>query len=62
MSVILHGVARRSRVRTEELGGINKAVEILSSDSAKGTFAASGSTFIQVPRAGSSVGVREAEI
>merc|ERR1719352_1552104 len=40
--------AARSRVRTEELGGINKAVEILSSDSAKGTFAASGSTFIQV--------------
>merc|ERR1719269_449081 len=39
--------AARSRVRTEELGGINKAVEILSSDSAKGTFAASGSTFIQ---------------
>jgi hypothetical protein len=46
--------AARSRVRTEELGGINKAVEILSSDSAKGTFAASGSTFIQVAESAAS--------
>merc|ERR1719352_605134 len=46
--------AARSRVRTEELGGINKAVEILSSDSAKGTFAASGSTFLQVAESAAS--------
>merc|ERR1719409_2046388 len=46
--------AARSRVRTEDLGGINKAVEILSSDSAKGTFAASGSTFIQVDHSAAS--------
>jgi len=40
--------AERSRLRTEELTGIQKAIEILSSPDAQQTFESSVSTFIQV--------------
>merc|ERR1719221_1847657 len=40
--------AERSRLRTEELTGIQKAIEILSSPEAKQTFDSSVNTFIQV--------------
>jgi len=40
--------AERSRLRTEELTGIQKAVEILTSPEAKQTFESSVNTFIQV--------------
>merc|ERR1719313_2813389 len=39
--------AERSRLRTEELTGIAKAIEILSSPDAQSTFDSSASTFIQ---------------
>jgi len=39
--------AERSRLRTEELAGINKAVEILTSDEAKATFGRATSMFLQ---------------
>jgi predicted nucleic acid-binding Zn-ribbon protein len=39
--------AERSRLRTEELAGINKAVEILTSDEAAATFSRSTSMFMQ---------------
>jgi hypothetical protein len=39
--------ATRSRLRTEELQGINKALEILNSPEAQATFAASSSTLLQ---------------
>lgn len=40
--------AERSRLRTEELGGIGKAIEILTSPEAKKTFESATSTFIQL--------------
>jgi len=40
--------AERSRLRTEELTGISKAVEILSSPDAQSTFDSSATTFIQI--------------
>lgn len=40
--------AERSRMRTEELTGIQKAVEILTSPDAKQTFESSATTFMQV--------------
>jgi len=39
--------AERSRLRTEELTGIAKAIQILSSGDASRTFQASGTTFVQ---------------
>jgi hypothetical protein len=39
--------SERSRLRTEELTGITKAIEILSSDDAKATFDSSATTFLQ---------------
>merc|ERR1719163_961653 len=39
--------AERSRLRTEELAGINKAVEILTSDEATSTFGRATSMFLQ---------------
>merc|ERR1719198_1250636 len=38
----------RTRLRTEELNGMQVAIKILSSDDAKKTFKASTSTFVQV--------------
>jgi len=40
--------AQRTRMRTEELAGINHAVAILSSDEAKATFANATTTFMQL--------------
>merc|ERR1719487_2981419 len=40
--------AERSRLRTEELAGMAKAIEILSSDDAKATFDRAHSTFLQI--------------
>merc|ERR1719380_257939 len=40
--------AERSRLRTEELAGMNQAIDILTSDSAKGTFATAVDTFVQL--------------
>merc|ERR1719197_1144102 len=40
--------AERTRLRTEELQGIAKAIEILSSPEAQKTFQSSGSTFLQL--------------
>jgi len=40
--------AERSRLRTEELTGIQKGIEILNSPEARETFSASSTTFIQV--------------
>merc|ERR1719269_55489 len=40
--------AERSRLRTEELAGINQAVDILTSDEAQASFSAASSTFVQV--------------
>jgi hypothetical protein len=40
--------AERSRLRTEELAGMNEAIDILTSDTAKGTFATAVDTFIQL--------------
>jgi len=40
--------AERSRLRTEELTGIQKAIEILSSPDAKSTFESSVTTFVQL--------------
>jgi len=39
--------AERSRLRTEELTGVAKAIQILSSGDASRTFTASGTTFVQ---------------
>jgi len=39
--------AERSRLRTEELSGINKAIEILTSDEAQATFGRATSMFLQ---------------
>jgi hypothetical protein len=38
----------RTRLRTEELNGMTTAIKILSSESAKGTFHASATTFLQM--------------
>merc|ERR1719191_1264894 len=40
--------AERSRLRTEELAGMNQAIDILTSDTAKGTFATAVDTFVQL--------------
>merc|ERR1719262_951130 len=40
--------AERTRLRTEELQGMAKAIEILSSDDAKATFESSATTLVQV--------------
>jgi len=40
--------AERSRMRTEELAGINKAIEILSSEDAQGTFESAHNTLLFV--------------
>jgi len=40
--------AERSRLRTEELAGMNQAIDILTSDDASSTFATADSTFIQM--------------
>merc|ERR1719265_2499005 len=40
--------AERSRLRTEELAGMNEAIDILTSDEATSTFATADSTFIQM--------------
>jgi hypothetical protein len=40
--------ANRSRMRTEELAGIGKAIEIMSSDDAQSTFESATSTFLQI--------------
>merc|ERR1719352_2005324 len=39
--------AERSRLRTEELAGINKAIEILTSDEAQATFGRATSMLLQ---------------
>jgi predicted nucleic acid-binding Zn-ribbon protein len=39
--------AERSRLRTEEVAGINQAVDILTSDDAKGAFNTADTTFVQ---------------
>merc|ERR1712224_813096 len=44
--------AERTRLRTEELQGINKAVEILSSPEARRTFQAATTTLLQVSNNG----------
>jgi len=51
--------AERSRLRTEELAGINKAVEILTSDEAAATFGRSTSMLMQISHAGSAAHVRK---
>merc|ERR1719379_209929 len=38
--------AERTRLRTEELAGMNQAIDILTSDTAKGTFATAVDTFV----------------
>merc|ERR1719484_119820 len=40
--------SERSRLRTEELAGMNQAIDILTSDTAKGTFATAVDTFVQL--------------
>merc|ERR1719420_1728151 len=40
--------AERSRLRTEELAGMNQAIDILTSDTAKGTFTTAVDTFVQL--------------
>merc|ERR1719473_1407326 len=40
--------AERSRFRTEELAGMNEAIDILTSDTAKGTFTTAVDTFLQL--------------
>merc|ERR1719281_1327224 len=40
--------AERSRLRTEELAGMNEAIDILTSDSAKGTFTTAHMGFVQL--------------
>merc|ERR1719236_154614 len=40
--------AERTRLRTEELQGMQKAIEILTSDEAKATFEASATTLVQL--------------
>merc|ERR1719409_1269933 len=40
--------AERSRLRTEELAGMNEAIDILTSDTAKGTFSTAVDTFVQL--------------
>merc|ERR1719353_2281298 len=40
--------AERTRLRTEELAGMNQAIDILTSDTAKGTFATAVDTFVQL--------------
>merc|ERR1719321_2072930 len=40
--------AERSRLRTEELAGMNEAIDIMTSDTAKGTFATAVDTFVQL--------------
>merc|ERR1719316_2152861 len=40
--------AERSRLRTEELAGMNEAIDILTSDTAKGTFTTAVDTFVQL--------------
>merc|ERR1719197_2452995 len=40
--------AERTRLRTEELQGMGKAIEILTSDEAKATFDSAHSTFLQL--------------
>jgi len=40
--------AERTRLRTEELAGINQAINILTSDEAKATFSSSDTTFVQL--------------
>merc|ERR1712113_1106716 len=40
--------AQRTRLRTEELQGVAKAIEILSSDEAKETFKNAETTFLQI--------------
>merc|ERR1719446_240775 len=47
--------SERSRLRTEELTGIQKAIEILSSPDAKQTFESSATTFIQESSSSDSV-------
>jgi hypothetical protein len=39
--------SERSRLRTEELAGINEAIDILTSDEAKATFATADTSFVQ---------------
>jgi hypothetical protein len=39
--------SERSRLRTEELSGINEAIDILTSDEAKATFATADTSFVQ---------------
>jgi len=40
--------SERTRLRTEELAGINQAITILTSDEAKATFTSSDTTFVQL--------------
>ena len=40
--------AERSRLRTEELAGMNQAIDILTSDTAKGTFTTAHAGFVQL--------------
>ena len=40
--------ADRSRLRSEELAGINEAIDILTSDEAKATFATADTSFVQI--------------
>merc|ERR1719236_292911 len=40
--------AERSRLRTEELAGMNQAIDILTSDEAQATFATAVDTFVQL--------------
>merc|ERR1719281_255456 len=40
--------AERSRLRTEELAGMNQAIDILTSDTSEGTFATAVDTFVQL--------------
>merc|ERR1719506_95964 len=50
--------AERSRLRTEELAGINKAVEILTSDEAAATFGRATSMLLQNAQGATSVSAK----
>jgi len=54
--------AERSRLRTEELAGINQAVDILTSDEAQASFSSASTTFVQVSKTSNAQQIRVANI
>merc|ERR550514_1060189 len=50
--------AERSRLRTEELAGIHKAIEIFTSDDAKAIFESAHNTFLQLSSQSTTVNLR----